>query len=229
MTEGPQPEEPGPLSKVFAWFAEAETLARNAETRMDLPQGTITNIRHDPPNLAVIKSFALIEPLLNDALAVFFRRRLGFNKVAEDGIEAIIQDVRSRSFDRRIYVCWKCDIITESTYHFALAVSVIRNHYAHHIRNQHLGIKEMIEKMPPTRAKEAKRLVNDLDEGAELTEGILRGSLQYGVLKIITEVEPSFAPPPPLPAGLFGLGASSLIDLMEPSSSERWGKSEQSR
>ena len=118
-----------------------------AEEHMQLPTGTLVDIHKDIGFIAVMKMSSTIEPLINEALEKEIRR---FRKMkVEDEGENELADFVVGNGDRKRKATLAHDmgLITEECHKFIQAIYEIRNHYAHNVKNIHLSMFEVTEKL----------------------------------------------------------------------------------
>jgi hypothetical protein len=60
-----------PSKELDVWWPEVKKSVDSAEQHLGVPAGTISSIPDDPDFIATVKTYAVIEPILNDLIAAY--------------------------------------------------------------------------------------------------------------------------------------------------------------
>jgi hypothetical protein len=119
---------------------QIEAYILNVEDHLELPHGTLADIRHDNDYLKILKMHATVEPLLNQLLERSVTRVMKHPKVFFPGGEAVAELILEVRLERKIKLALDCELITDQQAAFIRMLAKVRNHYAHSIKNMALTI-----------------------------------------------------------------------------------------
>jgi hypothetical protein len=172
-----------------------------AEQYLEVPAGTVSSIPRDPDFIATVKTFAVVEPVLNDLIVAhppqpnYLGFGLGFGAPANAdqtaNFRAFVTALTISGRTGKLKLAEGLGLVTQDRLRFIKAVAQVRNRYAHNVRNMHRSLTEMLTEEQESNA----RIVETADGVADC---VAVGSSKRGTQ--IVHV--------PSPRGLFGRRAS---------------------
>ena len=140
-TEPPKP--PDDLSNGQA--TASETLIRAAQ-HLKLPADTFAPLFSESSFLVVMRMATTIEPILNDALETRIYRMQNADQEGPRATHVAEFVRRERQFSKKVKLALDLGVLTQEDHDFVDALMLVRNHYAHHVRNLPLGLIEAAER-----------------------------------------------------------------------------------
>jgi hypothetical protein len=200
MSDSPAAARPDPTDE---FLTRIQQYVRDAEIHMALAEGTISNTLHDSDFLFVVKMYAVLEPLLKEAVREHVRREFAVKS------DTLIKEVGELGIDKLRKILVEFGALNEDLSNFLNALSQVRNRYAHHIVNAHLSVAEVCDKVAAegNDGKLLEKLTGFNIPRDELTPEYMRASLFFRIAGVLERLVRMAKPPPPLPplsGGLFG-------------------------
>jgi len=201
------------LTKVHEEYAEflagIEATFAKAEELLGLANGTLADAKNDNGFLAAMKISSTIEPLINDALSVEIRK-LRKHK-AESESETVLANFVNETNNRgkKVSLAKDLGIVSGNRKKFILGIFQLRDHYAHNIKNLHLDILEVIDKV----AKEGNGKImfhlagieNTPANAARLKPQSIKTFMYWNFARFLSDALHVLKPPPAPVDGLYGL------------------------
>lgn len=131
-----------------------------AEQYLEIPAGSISSIPQEPDFIAVVKTYAVIEPMLNDLISA--RRPMPSFGILTSPPVAAQHDESFRSFVAGLNIggrvgkveLAKClGLLNDDRIRFIEGVARVRNRYAHNVRNMHRSIADILTEEQKSNAK----------------------------------------------------------------------------
>jgi hypothetical protein len=177
-----------------AFQARVEKYLTDAETHLNLAAGTIKNSMHESDFLFVVKTCAVIEPLLKEAVREHVRRGLK----SLGGSDTLLKSIGDLGVDRLRTILQDFDAIDVTTNDFLYAIFQVRHRYAHHIANAHLTVGEICTKIagePGGDRRLLSKLVGGLD--GPVAAGVVKTIMFYQVAFFLSVAVHLAKPPEP--------------------------------
>ena len=118
-----------------------------AEQYLEVPSKTISSILHDPDYIATVKTYAVIEPMLNDLISTR-RPREVFGSFApgepEESFRTFVAGLTISGRVGKIALAKGLGLLREDQVRFIEGVARVRNRYAHNVRNMHRTLVDIL-------------------------------------------------------------------------------------
>jgi hypothetical protein len=178
-----------------------ENYVAEIEAHLRLPAGTVglLGTSKDSDFVFVMKVHGVIEPLLKEAVRESIRRAIEHPKTATSGSEALMKVIDGLRLDRLRTILFEFGAIDETDSSFIDALFTIRNHYAHHIANSVLSVREVCAKMPGQDGDRQllRKLIGLNDLSDDIIEHV-RSFIFYHTIFFLQKALHMAKPPPPL-------------------------------
>jgi hypothetical protein len=202
-----------------------ETYVGEVERHMKLPAGTVgfLGTSRDSDFVFVLKLCGVIEPLVKEGVRESIRQAIEHPKTATSGSEALMKAINDLGIHRLRNILFEFGAIDGKNNSFIQALFTIRNHYAHHIGNAALSVRELCDKIAaePNGEKQLLRKLLCWDATNYPASGLVdhvRVFMFYNAVFLLWSVLHLVKRPPAPPAGiLLGL----FEDRAEKQSSDR--------
>jgi hypothetical protein len=180
---------------------QIEVHIRHVEDHLELPHGTLADIRHDNDYLKILKMHATVEPLLNQLLERSVTRVMKHPKVFFPGGEAVAELILEVRLERKIKLALDCELINQQQATFIRMLARVRNYYAHSVANMPLDISEVAGRISPqdNGFSVEKALYGISKRRSSLVMVLLRPFIFYNFAHLIRSVVEGINPPPLLP------------------------------
>ncbi|MDR7146177.1 hypothetical protein [Rhizobium sp. BE258] len=187
-----------------------------AEKRLDLPAGTLAEFYREPDYIFVIKIIAAAEPIVNELIEAGMSRSSGglggrSNKEMFAPIAAFATDKLPLSGRAsKIELAQRLEMINDDDIDFLETIAVIRNRYAHNIRNASRPLVDLLKEASSHNAKISRKLLYGMDVTfSELPNGFCKVLIGWGFSVFLEHAEERLHVPS---GGLFGLLAPLQSD-----------------
>jgi hypothetical protein len=201
----PQSEDTPPWSPA-EWNAYQERLHNSVgelEAHLGLAAGTIWSSVSGTDAEVIIKTYAIIEPVLNEVLRMRMFALGGDFKTlseAQDSLESFIDSLAVRGRAGKANLARDLGFIADHDLKFIDDITTLRNRYAHDIRNLSLSVRDLCSKMGPNGERIAKELVGLADiTDQEVYNDTYRVLMYFNVASFISRAMQAIKPPPPPP------------------------------
>ena len=225
MSEPQKPTEAVPVNVPFdVWWpkylARVNESVTSAENYLEVPPGTISSIEQDPDFVATVKTYAVIEPMLNDLISA--RRPTPiFGVLAGDQSNESFQTfVAGLSIGGRVgkvALARSLGLLNEEQTRFIEGVARIRNRYAHNVRNMHRSLVDILTEEQQHNGKIVEHVTGMKETLPVPSLHPFVKSFMYHRLADYQSNALHTLSPPPLPSGgilsgLFELGEKAIKD-----------------
>ncbi|MGM4959826.1 hypothetical protein [Bradyrhizobium sp. 604_D8_N2_3] len=185
-----------------------------AEEYLEIPKGTISSIKTDPDFIATVKTYAVIEPMLNDLISARPPRSIfGAPAVAQpnNDFQGFVAGLTISGRVGKLALAKSLGLLTEDQVRFIEGVSRIRNRYAHNVKNMHRSLVEILTEEQQHNAKIVEIITGLVSTLPSEIEPFLKMLMYHRLADYLSNALHTLKPPP-LPAG--GL-LSGLKDYFE--------------
>ena len=121
-----------------------------AEQYLEVPTGTISSIQTDPDFIATVKTYAVIEPMLNDLISarpppppMIFGTMAGHPQPNED-FQAFVAGLSIGGRVGKVTLAKSLGLLAEKQVRYIDGVARIRNRYAHNVKNMHRSLVDIL-------------------------------------------------------------------------------------
>jgi hypothetical protein len=205
------------------YIALVDDSVKAAEKYLAVPAGTISSISQDPDYIATVKTYAVIEPMLNDLITAKPPRTSFGSVTPVEQMESYSEFVARLNISGRtgkLALAKGLGLLDQHQVRFVESVARIRNRYAHNVRNMHRSLIEILTEEQHGNAK----VVEDVTGLSVKLPTILAPHLKmfmYHRLSDYLADALKTLKPPPLPtggllAGLFGATDLKIENLGKP-------------
>lgn len=195
------------------YVAEVEKSVAAAEEYLEVPIGTISSILHDPDYVATVKTYAVIEPMLNDLISAR-RPRSIFGVVSQEESEENFQGFVARlnisGRTGKVALAKGLGLLRQDQVRFIEGVARIRNRYAHNVRNMHRLLGDILAEEQQGNAKIVEDVTGLSLKLPHSLAPTLKMFMYHRLADYLSDALKTLKPPP-LPSG--GLLAGLLSDL----------------
>ncbi|WP_262048171.1 hypothetical protein [Bradyrhizobium sp. Bra78] len=193
------------------YAAEVEKSVTAAEQYLEVPTATISSILHDPDYVATVKTYAVIEPMLNDLISTR-RPRSVFGVTSQDESEESFQGFVARlSISGRtgkVALAKGLGLLRPDQVRFIEGVARVRNRYAHNVRNMHRTLQDILAEEQQGNGKIVEDVTGiSLKLPSPTLAPTLKMFMYHRLADYLSDALKTLKPPP-LPSGglLAGLG-----------------------
>jgi hypothetical protein len=178
----------------------------DAEQHLEVPPGTISSIPNDPDFIATVKTYAVIEPILNELITKCQPQLapLAFALAPTPvGYEDFVVSLNISGRSGKLNLAQAFGLLTNDRALFIGAVARVRNRYAHNVKNMHRSLAEILTEEQQNNKQIVKQLtgVEGSPDGAKIF-------MYFQLADYLAEALQTLRPPPlPPTVGLSGLGA----------------------
>jgi hypothetical protein len=119
----------------------------SAEEYLEVPKGTISSIEHDPDFVATVKTYAVIEPMLNDLISAQPPQSIfGAMSSAKpnEGFQTFVAGLSIGGRVGKVTLARSLGLLSDDQARFIDGVARVRNRYAHNVRNMHRSLVEIL-------------------------------------------------------------------------------------
>jgi hypothetical protein len=195
-----------------------------AERHLQIPPGTISSIPGDPDFIATVKTYAVIEPLLNELIVTWPAANpvLGLSVSLEpnENFRSFVTGLTISGNSGKLKLAEGLGLLTESQIPFIRAVARVRNRYAHNVKNMHLSLTEILTEEQQANKQIVAQLTglqSTLPAAFEDGNLVLKLLMFHRLADFLANVLHTIRPPPPRPGGLLG----ALLATGTPTASQR--------
>jgi hypothetical protein len=193
-----------------------------AEEHLEVPAGTISSIPNDPDFIAAVKTYAVVEPILNDLIASTQKGSYPYEALSLFSIErhenfkAFVTALNIRGPAGKLKLAEGMGLLRDYHIEFIEAVTRVRNRYAHNVKNMHKSLTEILTEEQPNHGRIIAHLTGiqkTLPLPSGLDNDILKWLMYHRLADYLADALQTLRPPP-LPEGgiLGGLFATENAD-----------------
>ncbi len=191
-----------------------------AEEHLEVPAGTISSIPSDPDFIATVKTYAVVEPILNDLIAsrppqgtFAWSPPFALSPPSQSESENFRTFVTALNMEGRagkLKLAEGMGLLTEERIAFVRAVARVRNRYAHNVKNMHRSLDDIVTEEQRNSARIVEHLTGikfPLSPSAsEVRNDLLKGFMYFRLADYLSEALHTLRPPPlPPEGGLLGM------------------------
>jgi hypothetical protein len=202
-----------------------------AEQHLEVRTGTISSIPNDVDFIAIVKMYAVIEPILNDLIASWQPQTphvvggLGgipsplsdLGQAARENFRAFVTALNIGGRTGKLQLVEGLGLLAQHQIAFILAVVQIRNRYAHNVKNIHRSLADIVTEEQRNNGRIVEHLTGINLAGGPPSNALLKLLMYYRLADYLSDALHTLRPPP-LPqsmggilAGLGQLAASAEI------------------
>ena len=191
-----------------------------AEQHLEVPAGTISSIPNDPDFIAIVKMYAVIEPILNELIAS--RPPQGTFPalpIPQSEVESYRTFVTALNVDGgrtgKLKLAEGLGLLTKTRVAFIRGVAQVRNRYAHNVKNMHRSLCDMLLEVERNNASIVEHLTGiqapapdfiGSQDDRDISD-LLKRFMYFRLADYLSEALHTLQPPPPPPneGGLLGM------------------------
>jgi hypothetical protein len=188
-----------------------------AEQYLEVPAGTISSIRTEPDFIAVVKAYAVVEPMLNDLIVAVRPRRtpifgglaaaLAYTEPADEGFQAFVAGLNIGGRVGKVALAKGLGLLRQDQVRFIEGIARLRNRYAHNVRNMHRSFVDILTEEQENNAKIVEHITGLMDTKlpAPKIAPYLKMFMYHRLADFLSDALKTLRPPPLPPGGLFGI------------------------
>jgi hypothetical protein len=194
-----------------------------AEQHLAVPAGTISSIPNDPDFIAIVKMYAVIEPILNELIASRHPQgifpTLPTPQTEVESYRTFVTALNVEGRTGKLRLAEGLGLLTENRIAFIRGVAQVRNRYAHNVKNMHRPLFDMLMEAQQNNARIVEHLTgitapmsSSSPSESDLTDlsNFLKRFMYYRLANYLSEALNTLRPPPlPPESGLGILGKLS--------------------
>ena len=198
----------------FDWdkyLARVKESAEAAERHLEVPAGTITSIPNEPDFIATVKTYAVIEPLLNDLIAKgtpqtpygSTLRLMSIGQSVNENFRTFVTALNISGRTGKLRLAEGLGLLQDYNIEFIEAVTRVRNRYAHNVKNMHKSLTEILTDEQPHQGRIVAHLTGiqkTLPLPPDFDNNILKWFMYHRLADYLAAALQTLRPPP-LPAG----------------------------
>jgi hypothetical protein len=220
-----KPTEPAPESFDQWWpkhLDEVDASVTAAEQYLEVPPGTISSIQRDADYVATVKTYAVIEPMLNEHIAARGPRGTFVSLASlmrapepDENFQAFVARLNMSGRSGKIALAKSLGLLRQDQVHFIEGVARIRNRYAHNVRNMHRSLAEILTEEQQGNAKIVEHVTGLVMKLPSLLGRSYLKLFMYHRLSDYLSDALHTLRPPPLPAGGVLSGLFGILNASE--------------
>ncbi len=191
------------------YIAGVNKSVMDAEQHLEVPPGTISSIPNDPDFIATVKTYAVIEPILNELITKCQPQLAPFAFALAPtpaGYEDFVVSLNISGRSGKLKLAQALGLLANDRVLFIGAVARVRNRYAHNVKNMHRSLAEILTEEQQSNKQIVKQLTGvDLTRSSD--EAIFKIFMYFQLAHYLAEALQTLRPPPLPTGGLLGLGA----------------------
>jgi hypothetical protein len=217
MSKPETPKQAIPVDEPFeVWWPkyirQVNESVTAAEQYLEVPTGTISSIQTDPDFIATVKTYAVIEPMLNDLISARPPTPILALAAAEpdEGFQAFVAGLSIGGRVGKVTLAKSLGLITEERARFIEGVASVRNRYAHNVKNMHRSFVDILAEVQRGNGKIVQQVTGiAVTLPAPEIAHILKPFMYHRLADYLSNALHTLRPPP-LPSGnlwngLFGI------------------------
>jgi hypothetical protein len=144
--------QPNPSIVIDEWWRNYNAQVRQsvieAEQHLEVPAGTISSIPNDPDFIATVKTYAVIEPILNELIASRPPRGtfawFSPSQSESENFRIFVAALNMHGSAGKLKLAEGMGLLTKYRIAFIRAVAQVRNRYAHNVKNMHRSLTDIL-------------------------------------------------------------------------------------
>jgi hypothetical protein len=171
-----------------------------AEQHLEVPTGTISSIHAEPDFIAVVKAYAVVEPILNDLIAKHLPR-----PEQEDSFRSFVVALPMLRRTGKLTLAESLGLLGPYQIDFVQALTQVRNRYAHNVKNMHRSLTEILTEEQRGNGQIVKHLtgLEDMTLGNEFVKLFMYHRLSDYLASVLFTLKPPSLPEGGILGGLF--------------------------
>ncbi|TAY18620.1 hypothetical protein ELH91_18415 [Rhizobium leguminosarum] len=150
-------------AKFRMFIADIQQKLQAGEKRLQIPNGTLSDLHREPDYIMVIKIIAALEPTVNDLIAGGLSKGGGLGGVPNKITFAPVADFAADRLQLsgragKLELAYRLGMLENEDVAFAGAVSALRNRYAHNITNASRQFIDLVREAKKNDANVARKL-----------------------------------------------------------------------
>jgi hypothetical protein len=130
------------------YVAQVDASVSAAEQHLEVPAGSISSISTEADFIATVKTCAVIEPILNDLIAARPPQAHHFGALSlpeqNENFRNFVTALPFSGNTGKLRLAKGMGLLTEWQTQFIRAVALVRNRYAHNVKNMHRSLTEIL-------------------------------------------------------------------------------------
>jgi hypothetical protein len=191
--------------------AEVHKSVVAAEQYLEVPAGTIASIPNDPDFIATVKTYAVVEPILNELIAS--RPPQGTlpwlqpSQSESENFRTFVTALNMEGRTGKLKLAEGMGLLTEDRIAFIRGVARVRNRYAHNVKNMHRLLTDILAE----EQRNSGRIVEHLTGIkfpwvlAPSSNDFLKRFMYFRLADYLSEALHTLRPPPLPDSGLLGM------------------------
>jgi hypothetical protein len=187
-------------SDLSEFQAQVDKSVDQAERHLQVPAGTISSIQGDPDFIATLKTYAVIESILNDLIG---QRPPFFGMPApelEDKYRSFVAALSMEGRAGKLALAEGLGLLAPNEIDFVRAVTQVRNRYAHNVKNMHRSLAEILLEVQQKHGTIVQNLTGITLPLAGSSAFLLKLGMYFRLASYLAKALHTLRPPPP-PAG----------------------------
>ncbi len=177
------------------FIADIQQKLEAGEKRLQIPNGTLSDLHREPDYIMVIKIIAALEPTVNDLIAGGLSKGGGLGGVPNKITFAPVADFAADRLQLsgragKLELAQRLGMLDDKDVAFAGAVSAIRNRYAHNITNASRQFIDLVREAKKNDANLARKLFYGDNVDLEgMTNGFAKILLAWSFSRFLESAE----------------------------------------
>jgi hypothetical protein len=215
-----RPEKPSKEPFDVWWPKYTDSVNKSieaAEQYLEVPAGAISSIRTDPDFIAVVKAYAVIEPILNDLIVAVRPSRtpifgglaaaLAYTEPADEGFQAFVAALNIGGRVGKVGLAKGLGLLRQDQVRFIESIARLRNRYAHNVRSMHRSFVDILTEEQKSNAKIVDHITGLMDTKLPAPEiaPYLKMFMYHRLADFLSDALKTLRPPPLPTGGLYGI------------------------
>jgi hypothetical protein len=171
------------------YLAQVENSVNDAERHLEVPAGTISSIPAEPDFIAVVKTQAVIEPILTDVIVEAAKQS------SNENYRAFVTTLNMSGGPGKLRLAEVLGVLDDGTFKFIDAVTAVRNRYAHNVKNMHLSLSDILAKLQPNHGRIVENLTGSTTPPTDNVT--LKWLMYWRLADYLADALKTLRPPPP--------------------------------
>ncbi|TBB67726.1 hypothetical protein ELH42_16860 [Rhizobium ruizarguesonis] len=202
------------------FMADIQQKLEIGEKRLQIPNGTLSDLHREPDYIMVIKIIAALEPTVNDLIAGGLSKGGGLGGVPNKVTFAPVADFAADRLPLsgragKLELAQLLGMLSGEDVAFAAAVSAIRNRYAHNIKNSSRRFIDLVREAKKNDTNLAKKLFYGVNVDFDgMPNGFAKVLLAWSFSQFLENAEQRLqVPKGEFLGGLLGLAISDKDEM----------------
>jgi hypothetical protein len=178
----------GDNERAIDYLARVRNSVEQAESHLEVPFGTIWSIPNEPDFIAVVKTHAVIEPILTDVIVEAAKQS------SNENYRDFVATLNMSGGPGKLRLAKVFGVLDDDTFKFIAAVAEVRNRYAHNVKNMHLSLSDILAKLQPNHGRIVEHLTGRTTPTSDNTT--LKWSMYFRLADYLADALMTLKPPP---------------------------------